>query len=55
MQKLTKEQMEWLEKIIQAILSKTIAHCYAKDDEEGEKINKETIKLWYEFYSNCEL
>lgn len=54
MQKLTKEQEEWLEKNIIAMLTKTIAHCYAKDEEEGEKLNKEIRELWTEFYNNCE-
>lgn len=55
MQKLIKEQREWVAELIQAMLSKTIDHCYAKDEEEGEKINKELKRLWNEFYSNCEL
>lgn len=55
MQKLTKEQKEWLEKHILAMLNKTIEHCYTEDDEEGERLNKELMELWTEFYSNCEL
>lgn len=54
MQKLTKEQKEWLEKLILAMLNKTIAHCYAKDKEEDERLNKEIRELWTAIYNNSE-